>query len=481
MGAFLSLLSSLFHTPQPITFWTPKTPAYIDYQDHPYGRFGPKFAEKGTSAHINAPPEEIERLSIPAFVERAVPSLHKPFKPTWYLPNGHLQTIYCILGDFTKVNLVHYYRKILHFPDGGSIALDLAGAPSLPPTAPILVVCHGLAGGSYESYVRDVLAEVVGSKQQGGWGWRGAVCNFRGCGGTKLTSPQLYSAGNTNDLRAALLYLSIRFPGAPMVGIGFSLGAGVLTRYLGEEGERSRLRAGMALGCPWDLHKNGERLEENWFVRNTYSKAMGTNLRLFIKSHLPEILAHPRGQNVKHHIDDLFRFHSPSIRTVDSHVTKHLGGHTPPFPFATVDAYYRWASCHTWLPSIRVPFLAVNADDDPIVNRRMLPLQEIQGSDWCVLGVTRGGGHLGWFTGNQHPPTRWIHTPILQFAHAAIRDYVPPAGRSTPGWERKDGWVYQVDEAGGRGEVEIGYKEEDGEEELVSIEDKMATRLLFGR
>ena len=34
-----------------------------------------------------------------------------------------------------------------------------------------------------------------------------------------------------------------------MVGIGFSLGANVLTRYLGEEGEQSLLSSGCAMAC----------------------------------------------------------------------------------------------------------------------------------------------------------------------------------------------------------------------------------------
>jgi hypothetical protein len=34
-----------------------------------------------------------------------------------------------------------------------------------------------------------------------------------------------------------------------MIGLGFSLGASVLTRYLGEEGEDSNLISGCALAC----------------------------------------------------------------------------------------------------------------------------------------------------------------------------------------------------------------------------------------
>ena len=67
--------------------------------------------------------------------------------------------------------------------------------------------------------------------------------------GVPVTSPQLYSAGHTDDLRQALMFISHLYPRAPLIGLGFSLGANVMTRYLAEEGEKSRLLAGCALGC----------------------------------------------------------------------------------------------------------------------------------------------------------------------------------------------------------------------------------------
>ena len=67
--------------------------------------------------------------------------------------------------------------------------------------------------------------------------------------GVPLTSPHLYSAGSTVDIRAALLHISTRYPNAQLLGLGFSLGASVLTRYLAEEGTRSRLKAACVLGC----------------------------------------------------------------------------------------------------------------------------------------------------------------------------------------------------------------------------------------
>ncbi|HEV7738325.1 MAG TPA: hypothetical protein VGO47_13255, partial [Chlamydiales bacterium] len=46
---------------------------------------------------------------------------------------------------------------------------------------PILVVLHGLTGGSHENYVRAILSSVVPNTSNGGLGMRGVVLNFRGC------------------------------------------------------------------------------------------------------------------------------------------------------------------------------------------------------------------------------------------------------------------------------------------------------------
>lgn len=64
-----------------------------------------------------------------------------------------------------------------------------------------------------------------------------------------ITSPLLYSAGHTDDTRQALMYIAHEFPDAPLLGLGFSLGANVLTRYLGEEGKLSRVHSAVMLGC----------------------------------------------------------------------------------------------------------------------------------------------------------------------------------------------------------------------------------------
>ena len=87
-----------------------------------------------------------------------------------WLGNGHLQTIYNVLGDFSLIDKITYSRTLLRTPDGGTLGLDFVHNPDSldhrvrgedaetqaesDDTTPILVIAHGLTGGSYESYVR---------------------------------------------------------------------------------------------------------------------------------------------------------------------------------------------------------------------------------------------------------------------------------------------------------------------------------------
>jgi predicted alpha/beta-fold hydrolase len=45
------------------------------------------------------------------------------------------------------------------------------------------------------------------------------------------------------------MYISHQYPEAILHGLGFSLGANVMTRYIAEEGNRTRLHSGCALAC----------------------------------------------------------------------------------------------------------------------------------------------------------------------------------------------------------------------------------------
>ena len=84
----------------------------------------------------------------------------------------------------------------------------------------------------------------------------------------------------------------------------------------------------------------------------------------------------------------------------------------PSWGYPTEGAYYRDAASTDSLLAIRIPFLALNAEDDPVrslmakfhisltaqiaVNEG-LPRAEVKQTPYGVLCTTTLGGHLSWF------------------------------------------------------------------------------------
>lgn len=110
----------------------------------------------------------------------------------------------------------------------------------------------------------------------------------------------------------------------------------------------------------------------------------------------------------------------PTLRDFDDTVTRVVGGSSPPFPLPSADAYYRWASSDHHLENIRVPLLALNAADDPVVGH--CPLG-VGNNGFVALALTKGGGHLGWFeSAGASTIRRWVTRPVLEWLRAVHED-----------------------------------------------------------
>ncbi|KAJ7274331.1 Alpha/Beta hydrolase protein [Mycena haematopus] len=310
-----------------------------------------------------------------------------------------------------------YQRRLLRLLDGGTLGLDFApfNASTVRDDAPIIVVQHGLTGGSHEPYIRAVLAPACSPVEQGGLGYRAVVVNFRGCSGVPITSPKFYTAAQTDDLRQALMYISKLYPKAPLLGLGFSIGGNVLIRYLGEEGENSLLCSACILGCPWDLKSNNDYLlYESTLGKRMYLRGMGENVMTLMKQHRKVFLEDPKTAKAAHTVLHMKR---PTLTDFD-HVYTSSVGDTAPFPFGDVHQYYTWASSHKVAEQIRVPCLTINAADDPVVQRVQMSTGQ---NGFIVTVLTATGGHLGWFKSNRK---RWTTKPLLEWMQLFGADIV---------------------------------------------------------
>ncbi|KKO99605.1 hypothetical protein THAR02_08277 [Trichoderma harzianum] len=114
---------------------------------------------------------------------------------------------------------------------------------------PMLVVLHGMNGGSGEAYLRRSLMPFI----NGGEEWEACVVNSRGCAGSQLGNGILYNARSTWDLRQIVEWLQQKFPNRPLFALGFSMGANMLVHYLAEEGQKCPIRAAAICSNPWNL------------------------------------------------------------------------------------------------------------------------------------------------------------------------------------------------------------------------------------
>ncbi|KAJ7170738.1 Alpha/Beta hydrolase protein [Mycena crocata] len=340
-------------------------------------------------------PTETESSTLQELLRSRCRSLFTDYRPTWWLFNAHFQTLFCVLGDFSKTD------QHLVLLDGGTLGLDFVPHESswTDDATPIIVVQHGLTGGSHEPYVRAILAPACTPAENGGLGYRAVVVNFRGCSGVPITSPKFYTAGHTDDLRQALMYLAHKYPRAPLLGLGFSIGANIMTRYLAEEASHSLLSSACVIACPWDL-----------------AKSTVSNVLALIRHHYKPLALDKPDHPVAEAVHRFLAVKNPTIADFDDTFTRFVGGDSPIFPFSSLLSYYSWASSGQFVQHIEVPFLAINASDDPVIN--YTPFND--GSNkFVVTAVTDKGGHLGWFEDSRK---RWTTRPVLEWLQLVGRD-----------------------------------------------------------
>jgi uncharacterized protein len=191
---------------------------------------------------------------------------------------------------------------------------------------------------------------------------------------------------------------------------------------------------------------------------------MASNLKALLRRHLAAFETHPTAE-VSKAIPNLLNHSGTTLYKFDDTITRLAGGSSPPFPHATANDYYVWGSSHRLLGDVRVPFLALNSDDDPIVTVLPVYLESNELSPWIVFGVTKGGGHLAWFEEGSRPgyPRRWYRRPVLEWLKAIGEDVALPT-RRTRTLREVNGWIME------EGRDDIGCQEISGSERVIGVE-----------
>jgi predicted alpha/beta-fold hydrolase len=310
------------------------------------------------------------------------------FKPAWWLPNSHLQTIWPALCRSDIKNLP-LERERLELPDGDFIDLDWLDRQK---NGPIVLILHGFEG-SIDSHYSKGMLQTINQR-----GWRGVFMHFRGCSGEPNRLPRGYHSGETSDLNYVMKVLLARESATYFAAIGYSLGGNVLLKWLGETGKENPLKAAIAISVPFELHKAAERIQQGFSRFYQWYLVKCARDRLvdkFQKIHSPIDTSRLSEIEDMHDLDDQY--------TVPMH------------GFSSVDEYYKTASSRQYLHSIQVPTLILHAKDDPFMTEDVIPdPQEL--SPFVELEITESGGHVGFVTG-KYPwaPEYWLEKRVPDF------------------------------------------------------------------
>lgn len=293
------------------------------------------------------------------------------FSPPLLLSAPHVQTLLPYV--LRRREGVTFRRERLTLPDGDFLDLDFASP--MDSGKPWVLLIHGLEGHSGSGYMYETVRQLAGR------GMSAVALNHRGCSGEMNRSPKAYHSGETEDLAFVIGWLADRFPGVPLGAVGFSLGANMLIKYLGERGTVP-LRAGVAVSPPFDLGRGSDRMAEGFnqvytrtFLRRLKQKTVA---KAALYEGILEVAKVLAARNLRE-FDDAFL--------------------APVYGFRDADDYYARSSSGPFLAGVRVPTLVIRAKDDPFFDPADIPYDVLKANPFLTPAITEKGGHVGFMEG----------------------------------------------------------------------------------
>jgi predicted alpha/beta-fold hydrolase len=315
------------------------------------------------------------------------PPSFNAYRSPWWLPGGHLQTIWpSVFSRADDGSPPVFRRERWTTPDQDFIDVDFladapapagarSGSPSGTPT--MLVLFHGLEGSSASGYAR-AFACLARAR-----GWSYAVPHFRGCSGELNLAPRAYHSGDFEEVEWILARIAERH-GGPVLAVGISLGGNMLLRWAEESGASAanKAHAVAAVCSPVDLAAGGHAIGRG-FGRHTYTP-------MFLRTMKPKALA-----KLRQHpglFDERKLRAARNLYEFDNVFTAPLHG------FRNADDYWQRASAKPHLRDICIPALVLNSLNDPFVPSSSLPAASEVGPN-VTLWQPRHGGHVGFARG----------------------------------------------------------------------------------
>ena len=321
--------------------------------------------------------------------------------PTPYLPTGDALTGIPFLVN--KVDEQSYHRVwVQNKVDKEAVALDIQFPPDGVHSTrkPIFLILHGLNGGSHEEYVR----EMVGRRTVEGHTC--IVMIARGLMDTPIIGWNVFHGARIIDIDSAAKSISkVKGKNQILAGVGYSMGAIVLSNYVARSGANCHLDAAMAVSGGLDMRemlnfKRGKRLWQPMLAQTLRDDFIVTKFDHLFRRRLSaeEHLKLMRSTSVSeidtyaivsyNNFDDLEHYYTEMSAMGDTNAFKAETNSS-----SLDEDFGRIAN-------VSIPLCVLHALDDPLVTWRTIghnPAKLVDtGSGHIMMVLTKSGGHVGW-------------------------------------------------------------------------------------
>lgn len=240
-----------------------------------------------------------------------------------------------------------------------------------------IILLHGLHGSSNSKYIIDTI-DVFLEKN-----CRIFCLNMRGQRGI-FRSINFSHIGHTADLHYLYNYITTHYT-EPLFYIGFSQGANMITKFLGEiSSTDNKVIGGISVCNPFNFRK-AEQLTiksgflgrlSHWIVTKVFKMHLEQNL--FLKNNIKNITLKNKIMSSETPYDILMIL--AEYNMLDGYKDAAL--------------FLKENSSEYFISKINKPLLFINAEDDPIIPLEAIPISQISNNKNTAL-ITLKGGHLG--------------------------------------------------------------------------------------
>lgn len=314
------------------------------------------------------------------------------FKPL--IKSAHYQTLIGTVIDFEweLSSKTHY----IQLEDEDKMTVEVSCPTNWEEEKGIILLVHGLCG-SHKSHYMKRLARQFYKK-----GVKVGRINLRNCGSGRGLSRRIYNSGSSGDILEVIKYFKKQTPNAPILLMGFSLGANISLKLGGElkKSGRDYLKGLIAVGPPVDLLSSARlfTLPQNQIYA-----------RYFLKLLIEDIY-------FLHSVyKDLPPVHFPEGLTLGDFDEIYVA---PRSNFTSALEYYRHSSSKRVIHEITIPTRILFAKDDPIICSTAL--DSVQLPDNITLYKTEYGGHIGFMGLNIFKEFRWMDNVVISWAEEML-------------------------------------------------------------